>query len=292
MKHIPYVILLFLHNISYALPSVFVGVGGGAYATIIKNRADYSLPNQLLQTKSGFGFTQGFRIGYRVGTRIELAINPNRQMYLSTIIGTPDTGFLRNYTAKLQFNYLNLPLAVNYSMKLNDRIGVHAEIGFNIGYLYKYVEDMEAMQPSFSSPDNLYKFHSNFTGKKGYSEFFENGYRKVDIQTDKERYRKINLGLLFSIGAFYELSDKLRLCVNINCTKGLSDIENKTQVEATYTDIQGEHTQSYKLWSNYYRYFASAERETRPASYTMALGLGIGINYYFNGGLFSQKQNN
>ena len=81
-------------------------------------------------------------------------------------------------------------------------MGVNAEVGFNTGYLSKYIEDMEAIQLSFASPDSLYKFHSNFTGQKGYSEFYENGYRKVNIATDKERYQKINLGLTANIGIF------------------------------------------------------------------------------------------
>jgi hypothetical protein len=289
MKEQLLILLLFFNNIIQAQPSVFVGIGGGAYATTLQNSADNSLPNHLLKTISRFGLSQGFQIGYRVGTHFELSIKPNHQVYKCTIMGTPDTGFLRNYSAKLQLNYLNLPINLNYAISFSNRMGVNAEVGFNIGYLSKYIEDMEAMQLSFASPGSLYKFHSNFTGKKGYSEFYENGYRKVDITTDKERYQKFNLGLIANIGVFYNISDKFRLFVSINSITGLSDIENKTIVEATYSDIQGVHKQSYALWSNYYRYFASNAKESRPPTHTMALGLGLGINYYFNGGLLSKK---
>jgi hypothetical protein len=59
--------------------------------------------------------------------------------------------------------------------------------------------------------------------------------------------------------------------------------------KVTYQESGQIQNYSTKYWTktNYYRYYSNnyLSTEDRASSYTQAIGLGIGINYYFKGGL-------
>ena len=167
---------------------------------------------------------------------------------------------------------------------------MHIGIGASYNYLSYYKEEFEGKVAILNSPTNQVISEYFFVeGKKSYDEAKGINDGKVDITLTKPWFKKSVFGVLINLHPEYHINDFVSLNLNINLQRSLSDIENKTEMTVTtyYRESGQTYTYNIKLWdeNKYARYYirSNSNFNQRPATYTMALGIGFGLRFYLSG---------
>lgn len=182
-------------------------------------------------------------------------------------------------------------MTINYHFSLKERIQLFGGFGVSMDILSSYSEYIKGIQTPLGQP-NATKIHTEWYINK--NEGYAKGEREREYWENKYSewiYNKYNLSMHLHLGMSYNISDRLELFIKAKYMKGLKDIENKKEITETSTTVYNGLVTSikYNYWNetNYRRYYYRWEDKynQRKETYTQAIGLCVGINYYFKGGL-------
>lgn len=283
--------LILSSGICNAQSSFYAGLNSSVNMTTLLNKEDKNAPEGMLNKKNGIQAGCGLQIGYSIKNRIRISIEPNYLQYKINYTGKSDTANIRSFDANVKFKYYQVPLIFSYNYPVTDRISLFGSVGFSYNYMSKYEEEMNSRQAVIGQPNYIINSYVFISGKHGTTEAMELN-NKWDIEFSNPKYVNKSYSLILRAGSEYSLTDKLGLSIQLNFQRGMTDIEKKGSMTEKSTDKNNSvYTVTYNCWdeTNYMRYYYRYpdKYNQREATYAMALGLGIGINYYFNGGLLS-----
>lgn len=284
--------MLLSTQLTTAQSSFFAGVQTSINSTTLLNKEDKNAPEGMLDKKNGVQAGYGMQIGYSFKNRITISIEPNYLQYKVMYSGKSDTATaIRSFDANARFQYYQIPLVLTYNQPISEKFSIFAGVGLSYNYMRFYREEFAGITTVLNDPTELLTVSYNYTGKSGYIEAKEVSDGKVDLVFSNPKYINKSYGVLFNLGTRYALSDKWGISMKLNYQKGLNDIENKgIGTETTIHQQSGAtHTNTFNFWNetNYARYYYRwpDKNYQRKETYTQAIGLCIGINYFFNGGL-------
>lgn len=287
-------LILLTSTLCQAQSSFFVGANGSMNMTTLLNKEDKSAPKGMLEKKNGIQPGYGIQLGYSIHNRFAISLEPNRLQYKVNYSGASDTANVRSFEASARFTYYQIPLVLTYKQPILERLSINAGVGISYNYMSKDREELKGNIVPIGSPNDFFTYSIDVTGKSGHSEIKELSYGVWQIEYEKPNYINKSFSYYLNVGANYSLQDKINLFINIQYQKGLNDIENKGIRNESYTDKDGfTNPDKVNNWNenNYLRYYYRYpdKYNQRKETYTQAIGLGIGINYYFNGGLLKSS---
>ena len=286
-----FTLLLLASTYCQAQSSFFVGANGSMNSTTLLNKEDKSAPKGMLNKKNGIQPGYGIQLGYSINNRFAISIEPNRLQYKVNYSGTSDTANVRSFEATARFTYYQLPLVLTYKQPITERLSINAGVGMSYNYMSSYKEEFEGKKTLYGNPSQIYTNYFYNSDKKGYDEArgFSDG--KVDILYSSPLYTKTSLGIFSTLNFEYSISKNVSIRLQCNYQRGIKEIENRNMIDSKVTYQESgqilNYSTNYWTETNYYRYYSKnyMSKESRASTYTQALGLGIGINYYFKGGL-------
>lgn len=291
-----FILVLILCSISLvAQSSFFGGVNCGIYSTTLINTEDKNAPNGMLDKKNGVQMGYGVHAGYSYKNKIKVSTELNYLQYKVMYNGANDTTSVRSFNATAQFKYYQIPLILSYNYALDDRISLFAGFGISYNHMTYYKEEVKGNAVVINSPTEKYSYTYITTGTKGYFETPDDNDGKIDIVLTNPMYLSKSFSLICNIGSEYALTNKLGISLKMNYQRGISNIENKGIGKETVTHQKSgtTYTNTIDYWNetNYLRYYYrhSDKYDQRKQTYTQAMGLSIGLNYYFNGGHIRQN---
>lgn len=282
-------ILLLTSNSIFAQSSFFAGVQGGVFSTTLLNQEDKSAPKSMLDKKNGIQPGFGIQLGYSLNRRVELSIEPNYLQYKIGYSGKSDTANVRSFDATLRMRYYQIPLVLTYKHPISERLSMLLGVGASYNYMSYYREDFEGVKTIYNMPSQLYSENSYVEGSRGYSHTISNKDIEVDIKFSSPLYVSQSYSILSRMGVSYALTDRLNVDFRLSYLRGVSEIENRDSMVSTVTYRENgfisESKGKYWTDSKYYRYYVKnlTPNGERVGSFTQAIGMGIGLHYYFKG---------
>ena len=276
-------LFLLITNLCYAQSSFYVGAQGSVNITTLLNKEDKNAPDGMLKKKSGLQPGYGLQLGYKY-KHFRLSMEPNYLQYKVSYSGQSDTANIRSFDATARFKYYQIPLVLSYGYSFNKNLSLHVGIGASFNYLSYYKEEFEGRVAIAGVPNQLYTSSYFNQGLTGHSELKEISYANAEIKYEQPKYKFLNQSILFNLMAEYNLKNKLAIFVKFQFSKGIKDIENKGVSTETVKEVGGAtYSNSINYWNetNYLRYYQRYPEKynQRPATYTMALGVGLGLTY-------------
>ena len=284
-------LLLLASTVCQAQSSFFVGANGSMNMTTLLNKEDKSAPKGMLNKKNGIQPGYGIQIGYNIKNRFAISIEPNYLQYKISYSGASDTANVRSFEASVRLKYYQIPLVLTYKHPISERFSINVGVGMSYNYMSSYKEEFEGKKTLFGSQNDIYTNYFYDIDKKGFSEGKEFNDGKVDILYSQPLYNKTSFSIVSTLNMEYSISDKFSFRILCNYQRGIKEIENRNVIDIKVTYQQSGLVQNFssKHWieTMYYRYYSKnyISNVNRTPTYTQAIGLGIGINYYFKGGL-------
>lgn len=280
-------LFLLLTRFCYAQSSFFVGAQGGIHITTLLNKEDKKAPDGMLDKKNGIQPGYGIQLGYKY-KQFGISIEPNYLQYKISYSGHSDTANIRSFDATARFKYYQIPLVLSYGYSINKKLSLNIGIGASYNYLSYYKEEFEGKVAIAGIPNILYTSSYYNQGLYGHSELKEVTYANAEINYEEPKYNYSNQSLIFKLQTEYNLLDKFVLFVKFQYDKGITDIENKGISNESVKEVSGAtYTNRINYWNetNYLRYYQRSpdKYNQRPATYTMALGIGFGLRFYLSG---------
>lgn len=288
-------LLILSSTISYAQSSFFAGINTSINSTTLRNKEDRTAGNgDMYKSKMALSSAYSISIGYSFKNNVQLFVSPNYMNFKHKMKGSCDTGLYNHLDGLIKFQTINLPVMLGYKYALNDRIS----IGINAGMYYNQVLSInERVEISNPYVDTTWKNTIVRTLNDNKLVYIFPDSNKYYVTGDEWLYKKENWGFCSQLDFNYSVSDNIMINIFIPFSYSFKDLENKKIVNYTYQGpVPGPSEYTFNYWENNYyaRYYPRpvSEYSKRPATHTMALGFGIGINYYFSGGLLSAKNKN
>ena len=288
-------LLLLASTYCQAQSSFFVGANGSMNMTTLLNKEDKSAPKGMLEKKNGIQPGYGIQLGYSIHNRFAISLEPKRLQYKVYYSGASDTANVRSFEASARFTYYQIPLVLTYKQPILERLSINASVGLSYNYMSSYKEEFEGTKTLFGNPNHVYTSYFYNINKYGYDEAKEFNDGKVDILYSSPLYTQTSLSFFSTLKFEYSISSYVSIGMQCNYQRGVKEIENRELIDSKVTYKESgqilNYSTNYWTETTYYRYYNRNYKSTseRVSTYTQAIGLGIGINYYFNGGLLKSS---
>jgi hypothetical protein len=279
-----------------AQSSFYLGAIASFNRQSIINKEDDNAPSKTLQQIPGYRPSYSFQIGARIGKHLDMNIAPTLENFYTSYYGNNDTSTLKSFQSSLQFKNIYIPLQLNFLIPVNERIKLSLGIGAFYSKSLSYAMKTEAIQ----NPNNwgtIYWTSHNDEGLTGSWAYFDH-FDTIKAKTSKNNtlFKMENIGISVQTGIIYQISNHIDITLQAKVNKTLHDNENKVNLTEVSDDgVNPPNISSSNCWSEtrLYRFYIrpSSEFNKRPASTTLSIGVGLGVQFHFGRSSNSSSSN-